>query len=55
MGDLHKVAIDAVRDLLISMLNNGDWCQAKIIGSTLERLVNAQRAEENYQTTGKSA
>ena len=43
MGDLHNIAIDAVRELLILMLNNADWCTAKQVGGALEILVNSER------------
>ena len=44
MEDLHKIAIDAARDLLILMLNDGDWCTARQVGGALEILVNSQKS-----------
>ena len=48
--DLMKLAIHAVRDLLVDLLNKEEYCKCKNIGRCLEGLI--QEKNMGYGTVG---
>jgi hypothetical protein len=42
VGTYEDAAIEAVRDFLVNLLNNKEWCQAEFVGRALKILVDSK-------------
>lgn len=52
MEKYEDIAIEAIKEYLINLLQNREWCKAKRIGKAFEILVEG-RTEGNRRTIGE--